>query len=190
MESEEEKDRETIRSWLHSVFADLRLPAGAILVRAGVGGGATLNKEGEAWNVGWPSGLYLYLHILYLYLLPPSPPRICSLPNPRLLVGILSIPWTSGLDSSAARRNIRLQETEGPSVSKYWHTGTARFVHCTMYRLHCTVNVLGKAMRMGQMRNDADNARIFANIFGYMRLLAKYGAWPSLQCTLCNSNCR
>ena len=68
MESEEEKDRETIRSWLHSVFADLRLPAGAILVRAGVGGGATLNKEGEAWNVGWPSGLYLYLHNLYLYL--------------------------------------------------------------------------------------------------------------------------
>ena len=68
MGSEEEKDRETIRSWLHSVFADLRLPAGAILVRAGVGGGATLNKEGEAWNVGWPSGLYLYLHILCLYL--------------------------------------------------------------------------------------------------------------------------
>ena len=73
-------------------------------------------------------------------------------------------------------------------ISLPLHTGTARFVHCTMYRLHCTVNVLGKAMRMRQMRNDADNAQIFANIFGYMRVLAKYGAWSSLQCTLCNSN--
>ena len=139
MGSEEEKDRETIRSWLHSVFADLRLPAGAILVRAGVGGGATLNKEGEAWNVGWPSGLYLYLHILYLYLhilylylLPPSPPRICSLPNPRLLIGILSIPWTSGLDSSGARRNIRLLQS--PS------TGT--LVQLGLYTVQCTVYIV------------------------------------------------
>ena len=67
--------------------------------------------------------VFVFAHFVFVF---------AASPNPRLLVGILSIPWTSGLDSSAARRNIRLLQS--PS------TGT--LVQPGLYTVQCTVYIV------------------------------------------------